>query len=138
MNLASIHQAPGAPGGVVLPPIAVSRGSAPIALTEPDAFIRTLSSATSDSREKAREAATSFVATAFLMPILATLHESPLQLDPPFAPGTGEQRFAPLLDQHLSDRIAKASNFALVDTIVDRIVRAEPPPGGEETLNVRA
>ena len=118
-------------------PLADSRGSAPIALTDPNAFMQTLHSTGTDSRGKAREAATSFVASAFLMPILATLHESPFELKAPFAPGIGEQRFSPLLDQHLSDRIAKASNFPLVDVIVDRFLHKQPALG-QEALNVRA
>ena len=132
MNFAAID-----PTASMTLPLAASRGSALVPLSDPSAFIQTLRNASTDSRETGREAATSFVASAFLMPILATLHESPFELKAPFAPGIGEKRFSPLLDQHLSDRIAKASNFPLVDVIVDRFLRNDPATK-KEALNVRA
>jgi hypothetical protein len=86
-------------------------------------------------QEKAREAATSYVASAFLMPILGYLHESPFELKPPFAPGVGEKRFSTMVDQHMADRIAKASNFGLVETIVKRYASGSPTSATIEPLN---
>ncbi len=78
-------------------------------------------------REMAREAATQLVAAALIMPVLESLRDSPM-LRPPFAPGVAEKRFAPLLDQQIADRIAGASNFSLVDQIVDRLLGPITPP----------
>lgn len=71
---------------------------------------------------KAREAATQFVASAFLMPVMKTLHDSPFAAGP-FAPSSAEQRFAPMLDWQFADRIASAEKFPLVDAIVRRIMQ---------------
>lgn len=92
-------------------------------------------------QDKAREAATSYVASAFLMPVLASLHESPFELKPPFAPGTAEKRFSTMFDQQMADRIAQASNFGLVEQIVNRYASTGMPaplPMGKEFVNVRA
>lgn len=78
-------------------------------------------------REMAREAATQLVAEALIMPVLESLRDSPM-LRPPFAPGFAEKRFAPLLDQQIADRIVGASNFSLVDQIVDRLLGPITPP----------
>lgn len=78
-------------------------------------------------REMAREAATQLVAAALIMPVLKSLRDSPM-LRPPFAPGLAEKRFAPLLDQQIADRITGASNFSLVDQIVDRLLGPITPP----------
>lgn len=109
-------------------PLADTSASRAIALPTGEAVYRDLHAAsTESSADKARKAATSFVASALLMPILGTLHESPFELKPPFAPGVAEKRFAPMLDQHLSDRIAKASKFGLVDAIVKRFAPGSNP-----------
>lgn len=86
--------------------------------------------------DAARLAATQFVSSAFIVPVLATLHESSFQVEP-FAPNFAENRFAPLLDEQIADRIVGSANFKLVDVIVDRVMRrsaAEPRP---EVLDVR-
>jgi Rod binding domain-containing protein len=70
-------------------------------------------------REQVREAAEQLVASAFIVPVLASMRETSKAAGP-FAPGTVERRFGPLLDQHLADRITQASRFTLVDAIVDR------------------
>ena len=69
----------------------------------------------------AREAATQFVASAFILPVLASLRESS-GADGPFAPGPAERRFGPLLDTHIADHVAEAARFPLVDTLVDRLI----------------
>ena len=75
-----------------------------------------------------REAATELVASALLVPVLQTLQNSPLQAPGPFATNVVERRFGPVLHQHLADRIAQASNFPLVDKIVERFM---PQPSGQ-------
>jgi Rod binding domain-containing protein len=78
-------------------------------------------------RAVARNAANQLVSSVFIMPVLASLHDSPF-LEPPFAPSFAEKQFQPLLDQHVADRITGASNFSLVDAIVDRLLGPESPP----------
>ena len=75
-------------------------------------------------RPAAREAATQLVASALLVPVLDAMYERPLA-EPPFAPTAAEKRFAPLLSQHLADRIIGAANFPLVDVILDRLLGPE-------------
>lgn len=74
--------------------------------------------------EQAREAAQQMVASAFIMPVLAKLRESPF-LTGPFAPGDAERRFGPLMDQHVADRITAGDHFPLVDQITDHLLAAE-------------
>ena len=93
-----------------------------------DSFAQVLSDAGRDKdRETVREAATQLVSTTFLVPLLASLRESPF-VEPPFAPGLAEKQFRPMLDQEIADRIAGAANFPLVDAIVNRLLG---PPGEE-------
>ena len=77
-------------------------------------------------RPAARQAATELVASALLVPVLDAMYERPFA-EPPFAPTTAEKRFAPLLSQHMADRIIGAANFSLVDTILDRLLGPETP-----------
>lgn len=70
--------------------------------------------------QQAREAAVELVSSAFIVPILERLHESPFQVEP-FAPNFAEKRFAPLLDEKIADRIVGSANFKLVDAIVERL-----------------
>lgn len=70
-------------------------------------------------KETLREAAEQLVSSSFILPILSMIRESSIS-EGPFAPGMAERRFGPLFDQHIADSITKASNFPLVDAIVDR------------------
>ena len=74
--------------------------------------------------EQAREAAQQMVASAFIMPGLAELRESPF-LTGPFAPGAAERRFGPLLDQHVADGITASHRFPLTDQITEHLLSAE-------------
>ncbi len=85
----------------------------------------TAQSSREEQRQVLREAAEQLVSTAFITPILGALRDSSMA-EGPFAPGTAEKRFGPLLDQQFADRVAKASNFSLIDTIVDRYLPQEP------------
>lgn len=78
-------------------------------------------------RAAARDAATQLVSSVFVMPVLASLHDSPF-LEPPFAATYAEKQFQPLLDRHLADRITGGANFPLVDVIVDRLLGPARPP----------
>lgn len=89
-----------------------------------------------DTEETVRDAATKLVASALVMPVLASLREGNLS-EGPFAPGMAERRFGPLLDQHIADRVVSGSNFSLVDAIVARFqpaVDAAAQPRGEAVL----
>ncbi len=78
-----------------------------------------------------RQAAIQYVSSAFIVPILERLHESPFQVEP-FAANFAEKRFAPLLDEQIADRIVGSANFKLVDDIVERVAgrlsTARPAP----------
>lgn len=91
------------------------------------AFERALKSAATKSPEELRAAATQLVSSAFIMPILSAMHESPFSQKGPFAPGDAEKRFAPLLDEKLADNITRKSNFPIIDSIVRRFTRAAAP-----------
>jgi len=92
-----------------------------------EAFAESLQKAAQmHGRPAAREAATQLVASALLVPVLDAMYERP-RAEPPFAPTAAEKRFAPLLSQHLADRIIGAANFSLVDTILDRLLGPEMP-----------
>jgi Rod binding domain-containing protein len=75
-------------------------------------------------REKVRQSAAQLVSSAFILPVLESMHDSPF-LQGPFAPGFAEKRFMPLLDQHIADRITSGANFPLVDVITERLMGAE-------------
>jgi hypothetical protein len=66
-----------------------------------------------------REAMMKLVASALVLPALATLRETPFR-EGPFAPGEAERRFGPLLDQAVADRVIKGANFPLIDVLVER------------------
>lgn len=85
--------------------------------------------------DEAREAAGQLVASAFIMPFLASVRENSFG-EGPFAPNIVERRFGPVMDQHVADQIMQGTNFDLVDTIVDRYqqMRAENLGGGPDGL----
>lgn len=69
--------------------------------------------------EMLQEAAGQLVADAFILPLLQTMHDSPLRPQSgPFAAGTAEKRFMPLLDQQFADRVTQSNHFPLVDSVV--------------------
>lgn len=74
-----------------------------------------------DPQASLHDAATKLVSSALVLPVLASMHDSPLRPHAgPFAAAAAERRFAPLLNQCLADGVVKASNFGLVHAIVDR------------------
>ena len=104
-------------------------GAAGRAASDPSgaSFVQALQQAAeAQGRPAAREAATQLVASALLVPVLDAMYERP-RAEPPFAPTAAEKRFAPLLSQHLADRIIGAANFPLVDVILDRLLGPEAP-----------
>jgi len=89
-----------------------------------DPFQRLLSAAQGPNAEQqVRQAATKFVSSAFVKPVLEMMHESPFA-EEPFKPNAAQRRFTPLLDQHMADRITRGANFPLVDRIVEQVLNA--------------
>lgn len=78
-----------------------------------------------DQREQARRAAEGLVATSFIKPILAQLRESN-NAAAPFAPTQAEKQFGSLLDNRLSDEIARAARFPIVDRLVSEFTKHLP------------
>ena len=76
--------------------------------------------AESDRETQIRESAEKLVASAFVLPMLQQMRESPFETEM-FAPGQGEKLFRQRLDTMLADRIAGSPGFPLVDTLVDRL-----------------
>ncbi len=70
---------------------------------------------------RAEEAAASFVAVAFIEPVLASMSKSTFA-EAPFAPGDAERRFQPMLHSLLADRIAHAARFPLTDAVAERLM----------------
>ena len=89
-----------------------------------------------DAQQQAREAATQFVATAFIMPVLAMMHDSPFATEP-FAPNSAQKRFMPMLDWQIADRVTNSANFPLVDRIVDQMTQHLPGPEVKGGVDVR-
>jgi len=82
-----------------------------------------------ERREAAEVAAKQLVSSALVMPVLESMRESTFNTDGPFSPGMVEERFAPMLDQHLADRITGAANFGLIDKIVEQYMGPEEGRG---------
>ena len=73
--------------------------------------------------ERLRESAQQLVASALLMPVLEQMEVSPLAPKTgPFAQNIVQQRFGPMLHQHMADRIMQSRGraFGLVDAVVRR------------------
>jgi hypothetical protein len=76
--------------------------------------------------DELRVSAEKLVASAMLMPILDGLSSSPLRPeDGPFAQSVVEERFGPMLHQHLADRMMQSRSFGLVDAVIDRFTRGD-------------
>ncbi len=131
MNVSALNQ-PLPWSGAGLPSVAAPRGTS---------FRRVLEDAVRPTNVRTepspREAAEQFVGSAFIMPILQSLRESPFLDGGPLAPGPAEKRFGPLLDQAVADGITKRANFPLIDLVLDRLTaRGSAGPGTSETLEV--
>ncbi len=79
-------------------------------------------SAIGGSREgmSTRDIAAELVATAFIMPAMETMRNSPFKSDL-FAPGAAERRFGPMLDREIAGRLTQRQGFSLVDAVAERI-----------------
>ncbi|MEM9345168.1 MAG: rod-binding protein [Planctomycetota bacterium] len=67
-----------------------------------------------------REAAEKLVSTTLIMPMFERLRNDPLAVNLMHG-GRGEKIFQQQMDQILSDRIASASNFDLVDSVYKQL-----------------
>src|SRR5947207_15215588 len=65
-----------------------------------------------------------WVSQTFFGTLLKQMHDSPFKSDL-FSGGRGAQAFSPLYDQHLADRLARASGPPLANSIVKHIQRSK-------------
>lgn len=70
------------------------------------------------------------VSQTFFGTLLKQMHDSPFKSDV-LSGGKGAQAFNPMLDQHLAERMARASGRRLADSIVKHIERARRKGGGK-------
>ncbi|MHC5022832.1 MAG: hypothetical protein ACYTGG_02815 [Planctomycetota bacterium] len=77
----------------------------------------------SDQQATLRDAAQKLVSSSLIQPLFDSLEKPSFGTKGPLMPGLGERRFAPLLHQHLADRMTNAAQFPLVDTIVEQFQR---------------
>lgn len=73
--------------------------------------------------EQLREAAEKLVSTTLIMPMFEQLRNDPLAVNM-FHGGRGEKIFQQQMDQVLSDRIAGATRFDLVDSVYKQLSAA--------------
>ncbi len=73
--------------------------------------------------DEARRASEQLVALTFVQPVLREAREAS-RAAPPFAPTAIEKQFGPLMDQILSERIVRSSNWAIVERIARDMQRA--------------
>ncbi|MFG0246261.1 MAG: rod-binding protein [Phycisphaerales bacterium JB052] len=71
---------------------------------------------------EARKAAEELVATSFIKPVLQQVRDSN-NAPAPFGPTQAEKQFGSLLDNQLADEIVQASQFPIVDRIVENFTR---------------
>lgn len=96
---------------------------------------RATASSDSTPEQRARAAAEQFVSIAFVQPLLQQLRAGSTAAAP-FAPSQAEKQFQSLVDAQIAERITRASNFPLVDTItrqlLDRARSAATPASGPQ------
>ena len=63
-----------------------------------------------------------WVSQTFFGTLLKQMHDSPFKSDL-FSGGRGAQAFSPIYDQHLADRVARASGRPLANAIVKHLQR---------------
>jgi hypothetical protein len=82
-----------------------------------------------DDERAAREAASDFVAAAFIEPLLKQMRESN-DAAPPFAPGPAEKQFRGLMDAQLARQVSRGAHFPLVDAVAQKLLGLKPaaPP----------
>lgn len=67
--------------------------------------------------DEIRTSAEQLVSATFIVPMLASVRESSMAVEP-FAPTPAEKQFGALLDQRVADEIVKSSNLPIVDRLV--------------------
>jgi hypothetical protein len=92
--------------------------STPASILAPDARLASRARQ-GDTRALAYEASKTLVTEGLVKPVFASLRDGGFAAGP-FAPGTAEKRFRPMLDAILADKVVEGSNFALVDRAADR------------------
>ena len=96
----------------------------PVLKAQPSAGFETAldaaGSADDERQAQAQEIASSLVATAFVMPALEQMRDSPFRSEL-FAPGDAERRFGPVFDRAVAERLTSSGRFPLVDAIANHI-----------------
>ncbi len=87
--------------------------------------------------DEARKAAEGLIATSFIKPILSQVRESN-HAPAPFGPTNAEKQFGSLLDNRLADEIVHASQFPIVDRLVERFTRNLPNPEQSTGVDLNA
>lgn len=109
-----------------------------LALTSPVARLAK-SAREGNPQELAFEAAVRLVSDAFIKPILAQVRSSSDMMKP-FAPGSAEKSFRPMLDGELADRIARSEHFDLVGatqkSLLSKAFRQTSTPVAKPTVEV--
>lgn len=79
-----------------------------------------------------QQAAQQFVATAFVMPLLAQARQSPFKTEL-FHGGQGEEMFGQQLDQRIADQIVRRMDFPLIHAVQKHVFRHTQGPrtGGQ-------
>jgi Rod binding domain-containing protein len=90
----------------------------------PSRFSSTPTLAAGASDKHLFQTAQKWVSQTFFGTLLKQMHESPFKSDL-WSGGRGGQAFSPLYDQHLAERMAKASGRPLANSIVKHIQRGK-------------
>jgi Rod binding domain-containing protein len=87
----------------------------------------TITSAVSQGDAKLFQTAQKWVGQTFFGTLLKQMHDSPFKSEL-WSGGRGGQAFAPLMDQHLAERMARGAGRGLARSIVKHIQRKAPAP----------
>ena len=87
--------------------------------------IPTSSLASAANDKQLFQTAQKWIGQTFFGTLLKQMHESPFKSDL-WSGGRGGQAFSPLMDQHLAERMARASGRSLAQSIVKHIQRKGP------------
>lgn len=79
----------------------------------------------------ARRSAESLVAMTFIQPLLKQLRDT-AQAAPPFAPTQGEKQFQGLMDAELALRLVRKSDFPIVESIAQKLLRKSDQSAAQE------
>ena len=85
-------------------------------------------------RGRAREAADQLLASAFVLPVLQQVRDSPFKSEL-FHGGRAEEVFGQQLDVILAERITQAADLGVADALTQRLAPSPPESGGPSADN---